>query len=32
VVDCVLPLERCREAHERMDDPGRIGKVVLSMR
>ncbi len=32
VVDCVLPLERCRKAHERMDDPDRIGKVVLTMR
>lgn len=32
VIDVVLPLESCREAHERMDEPGRFGKVVLGMR
>lgn len=32
IVDAVLPLERCREAHARMDEADRFGKVVLAMR
>ena len=27
-----LPLEQCREAHARMDEADRFGKVVLRMR
>ncbi len=32
IVDVALPLDQCREAHARMDEADRFGKVVLRMR
>jgi NADPH:quinone reductase-like Zn-dependent oxidoreductase len=31
VIDCVLPLERAREAHERLEKHEQFGKIVLSV-
>jgi zinc-binding alcohol dehydrogenase/oxidoreductase len=29
VIDATFPLAACRDAHERLDDPDRLGKVIL---
>ncbi|MGH9688451.1 MAG: zinc-binding dehydrogenase [Candidatus Acidiferrales bacterium] len=31
VIDCVLPLERAAEAHQRLENRGQFGKIVLSV-